>query len=176
MDSIGVTMERRNTLGRYASAPTATPKDRFESRIIMIPEGGCWIFDGSEKNKYGHIGFKLGARKTPTLFAHRYSWEIYVGPIPQGLFVLHRCDNPACVNPHHLFLGTAADNSDDKVSKGRQAKGVMLPVAKINDQIARTIKTMSDKSTAAIGEMFGISRQSVADIRYGRTWKHVKAL
>ena len=78
--------------------------------------GDCWEWTGATNGRYGHIsrGPGLGVAA-----AHRVSWEIHNGPIPAGLFVLHRCDNPPCVRPDHLFLGTDQDNSDDKLRKGR---------------------------------------------------------
>ena len=171
MDSIGVTM--RNEIGQFLPEPTASVQDRFERQFTAIPEAGCWIWTGSAKNQFGHGAFKIGARKTKVVYAHRQAWEMYVGPIPRGMCVLHRCDVPACVNPHHLFLGTNADNSADCVKKGRQSKGSKHYFAKIDECVAGRIKAMHEKSTMALASMFGISRQSVADIRYGRTWKHV---
>lgn len=166
-------MNRRNELGRYTDAPTGTVLERFESQFIRIPESGCWVWTGSNKNKFGHGAFKLGNRKSKVLYAHRMAWELYVGPIPLGLMVLHRCDCPCCVNPHHLFLGTHSDNMNDMVSKGRNIKGSSSPQAKINESIALKIKSMRGTPTKEIAFIFGISRQSVADIIYGRTWKHV---
>lgn len=88
---------------------------------------GCWKWLGMiNQNRYGVSGRgKL---------AHRASWEMFKYPIPKGLFVLHKCDNPACVNPDHLFLGTHQDNMRDMVSKGRQAKGE--PFRKIMKRVA----------------------------------------
>jgi hypothetical protein len=91
-------------------------KDRFEAKYIPIPEAGCWIWTGAA-GRYGAVTIN---RKH--IDAHRLSWLLYRGPIPDGLRVLHRCDVCLCVNPSHLFLGTAKDNSQDMVMKGRHRK------------------------------------------------------
>lgn len=80
---------------------------------------GCWVYSGaSDRRGYGRPGtWKAGSRKR--IYAHRRSYELLVGPIPAGMLVLHRCDNPPCCNPAHLFLGTDLDNHLDKVAKGR---------------------------------------------------------
>jgi hypothetical protein len=166
-------MRTRNSIGQFTDDSTASVQERFERQFSAVPEAGCWIWTGASKNQFGHGAFKLGARKTRVLFAHRVAWELYVGPIPAGRCVLHRCDTPSCVNPHHLFLGTKRDNAEDMVRKGRQCKGSAHVAAKIDERVAALIKRARDTSTAALAAMFGISRQSVADIRYGRTWKHV---
>ena len=89
----------------------------FEERVERIPEVGCWLWTGGMQNMgYGVITNGRGSKK----LAHRFSWELHNGPIPEGLHVLHRCDTPLCVNPHHLFTGTAKDNIDDAVAKGRR--------------------------------------------------------
>lgn len=90
---------------------------RFAKKIERIPFVTCWLWSGATfPNGYG-------ATSGGEQLAHRASWRHYNGPIPKGMQVLHRCDVPACVNPEHLFLGTAADNHKDKVAKGRQARG-----------------------------------------------------
>ena len=99
---------------------------------------------------------------------------MYVGEIPSDAHICHSCDNPACVNPDHLFIGTAALNVADKVAKGRHLYGAKVPAAKITDEIAAKIKLLKSEPTRVLAAMFGISRQSVADIIYGRTWKHVQ--
>ena len=82
---------------------------------------GCWLWQGSRNNKgYGQLS--KGGRSGGSVLTHRYSWEIHNGPIPDGLCVCHRCDNPPCVNPEHLFLGTYKDNAVDRRDKGRNTR------------------------------------------------------
>jgi hypothetical protein len=97
----------------------STVIERFYAAIEKVPEGGCWIWMKSLMcTRYGCIRID---KKTHT--AHRLSWQIHNGPIPDGMHVLHRCDVRECVNPHHLFLGTNQENITDSVKKGRR-KGV----------------------------------------------------
>ena len=91
-----------------------------EGQIHFILRTKCWIWTAHKYPKgYGQFGFngKVTA-------AHRVSWILHYGPIPEGLLVCHRCDNPSCVNPEHLFLGTAKDNAEDMGRKGRQVKKI----------------------------------------------------
>jgi len=89
---------------------------RFLSKVSLQITSGCWVWTGFRNAQgYGHFaldGYKVGR-------AHRASWVLHRGSIPTGLCVLHRCDNPSCVNPDHLFLGTDADNAHDRDAKGR---------------------------------------------------------
>jgi hypothetical protein len=93
-------------------------KDRFWPKVDRGGSDECWEWIGSRHpDGYGRIG--AGGKHGGTIYAHRASWEIHGNKIPNGLCVLHHCDNPPCVNPAHLFLGTQADNIKDKVAKGR---------------------------------------------------------
>lgn len=92
----------------------------FEERLWekVDKAGDCWVWTAGRNPKgYGRIG--RGGRGEGVVLAHRAVWELANGPVPEGLFVLHRCDNPPCVRPNHLFLGTKADNNQDMASKGR---------------------------------------------------------
>jgi hypothetical protein len=136
---------------------------------------GCWRWSGMlSYNGYGRffLNRKDGGRRREA--AHRIAWRLHYGEVPAGLSVLHRCDNPCCVNPAHLFLGTAADNSADKVAKGRQARGSSHGKTKLDEttveQIRWYLKRGLDSQTA-IGRIFGVSKHVINDIHKGRTWK-----
>src|ERR1700686_3375768 len=103
---------------------------RFWKKVIKAAPDECWLWtDSLIRTGYGY----LWANRR-NVEAHRFSWEIHNGPIPAGLYVLHRCDVRHCVNPSHLFLGTKADNNADKCAKGRQARqlGQTNGAAKLN--------------------------------------------
>ena len=100
--------------------PARTSEEIFMSHVDKIDGDGCWIWTGSRRGvevKNGHYGgfWKDGK----SVLAHRMSYELFVGPIPEGMFVLHKCDVPLCVKPEHLWLGTQAQNMQDAIRKGR---------------------------------------------------------
>jgi hypothetical protein len=95
-------------------------KEEFFKIVIPDPMSGCWIWMGAIEDERGYGLVYVGAKRTG---AHRYSWQLHNGPIPDGVLVCHRCDVPSCVNPDHLFLGSKKDNYDDSRSKGRAYLG-----------------------------------------------------
>jgi hypothetical protein len=107
--------------GYRKNYPRMSIEERFWSKVEMIPFHDCWEWVGC-KVPAGYGQLRLGGKKEPNLFAHRVSYVIHNGEIGKGLFVLHKCDNPSCVNPRHLFLGTHQDNMNDMKAKGRQGK------------------------------------------------------
>jgi hypothetical protein len=157
---------------RHAGGPVAKPKrDRFEDKIIRIPEAGCWLWMAYVgKDGYGHFSW---ATRTSRL-AHRAAWEIFCGPIPDGLDILHRCDVRCCVNPHHLFLGTDVDNAKDSVQKGRRAAfvGVDNPSVKLSVEQVLAIRssTISQKEAA---KKYGVCQATISWIRTGKHWTHI---
>ncbi len=140
-------------------------EDSFFSRIGKITENGCLLWGGNtDDNGYGRLGETL---------AHRISYELLNGPIG-GLHVLHRCDNPTCINPAHLFLGTNLDNINDKISKRRQAKGEMFNRKLTESQIkAIRLRQLSGESQAALASEFGVQHSHINRIVNRRSWKHV---
>lgn len=102
-------------------------KVRIERMSIPVTETGCWLWTGQtlgKQKRYPKI--MVGGRKGKYIAAHRVSYAAFVGPIPEGMSVLHKCDIPLCVNPSHLFLGNQADNMRDMKIKGRSTKGRKL--------------------------------------------------
>lgn len=149
--------------------------DRFASKVTPVPESGCWLWTASwMATGYGQIN--VGGRP---LLAHRVSWELSRGEIPDGLFVCHKCDTRACVNPGHLFLGSAADNSQDMRAKGRQRSrteaGEKSHRAKITDETARLIFE-ADGTHDGIARRFGVNRVTVGHIKLGKQWNSVTGL
>lgn len=142
-----------------------SPMDRFLSKVAFHPDG-CWLWDAAkDASGYGHFG--IAAAKCQK--AHRWAYEMWIGPIPPAMQVCHACDTPSCVNPDHLFLGTAQDNMDDRGAKGRTARGVANGKAKITPEIAAYIRR-SPLSERAVARELGVHRGTVNAVRSGRTW------
>lgn len=156
-----------------AASFIAPLEERFWARVQKTD--GCWLWTG-QKSEMGHgrLEDKMNGRQV--LIAHRISWELHFGPVPDGLCVLHDCDNPPCVNPSHLFLGTRTDNSDDKVSKNRQAKGVAFPQARLTDELVRELRQrrLSGATCYQLARETGISRSVISRAVNGVTWRHVQ--
>lgn len=154
-----------------------TPRPVAE-RIALraVPNGDCLIYQSKRKTRSGHVTVFRDGRYVGV---HRAAWEAANGPVPHGLYVLHRCDRPRCVNVDHLFLGTIADNNADRDQKGRH---VALPgsangFAKLDEGAVAEIKARLNggESTYALAAEFRVSQATVWLIKVGRTWKHVEA-
>ncbi len=144
---------------------------KFEDRFIPEPNTGCWLWT-SALNDAGYGDY----RTIRTRRAHRLSWEIYNGPIPKGMHILHRCDLPCCVNPRHLFLGNHQDNMDDMNAKGRQRHPKeQYHHTKVTPKQVLEIRVLRQAglSFRAIGKEYGVSRHCIANICYGRTWTYI---
>ena len=146
----------------------------FWRKVNKNGPNGCWVWTAATKQAgYGMIGFK-----TKLCLAHRLSWELHNGPIPNGLCVLHKCDNPPCVNPNHLFLGSRKDNNLDKIKKGRSPnlKGSNSGRAVLIEsqilEIRELLKT--DLTQQEIGNLYGVSRSTIKEIKCGSNWGWLK--
>ncbi len=143
---------------------------RFWAHVIK--SDGCWNWDWPNRHHgYGEINDGTGK----ILRANRVSWELHFGLIADSLFVLHSCDNPACVRPDHLFLGTQADNMEDCAKKGRANRdaktiGESHPMAKLSWILVDEIRA-SRQSTAWLARKFKVSIDTIYKIRRGKLWK-----
>ena len=128
----------------------------------------CWLWTGP-KGKYGMMSFQ-----GRSIGAHRFSYELHNGPIPDGMSVCHRCDTPLCVNPAHLFFGTIADNAHDRTGKGRDARGERGGMAKLTDADVADIRARYTSGQGQVlADEFGITRQTVRRIVTHQGWKHI---
>lgn len=135
-----------------------TVKERLMSKVVE-DNNGCWLFTGTD-NGTGYGRFKVnGIRK----LTHRVSYELHVGLIPIGLFVLHKCDVRNCINPEHLFLGTHQDNADDKMAKGRHVpKTIHKSTLAITSEALKMLK--SGITQTKVAYLLGVGRKTIRNI------------
>lgn len=143
-----------------------------EGPVVRPELGRCWEWTGAKKEQgYGVMG--RGSRKDGLIRATHVSWEIHNGPIPDGMWLLHRCDHPPCSNPGHLFLGTQQENCDDMVAKRRHAHGETSYAKLTTEQVKEIAASVGPETNVAAA--YGISRSMVGYIRRGERWRHLGA-
>jgi len=140
--------------------------ERFWAKVAK--SDNCWEWTAKRKEN-GYGDFAPGTRSSDRhVYAHRYSYELHYGPIPDGHQVCHRCDNPPCVRPDHLFLGTHRDNMDDMIAKGRQAHALLTPkqAADVRIEHARGPRGIG----SALARRYGVSKHVISRIATGKTY------
>lgn len=151
--------------------------ERLKDGSVKNESTGCieWV-KHINPDGYGMLWFNRGANRS-----HRVSWIVHNGEIPEGMHVLHKCDNRKCINPEHLFLGTNADNVADKVSKDRQARNN----APKGEDSGKTILTNDDvlmikhyikrgDTYRSLAMLFGVTIGTICNIKKGRSWSHLE--
>lgn len=158
-------------------------REILDSRSIPEPNSGCLLWIGHVSQK----GYGQFHRSGKQISAHRTAYEIFVGPIPDGLLVCHRCDTPSCINPDHLFVGTPSDNIRDMIQKGRgkgknpragkswngARRGERNPRAKISEEQVLTIRA-DPRPQSVIAAEYGISQSAISRIKRRQDWSHLE--
>jgi len=180
----------------YTEQESFLPTERTFAKPVRaiqytINDRGCHEVVSHRPSVKGYMRISI---RNQTFFMHRYIWEKYNGPIPDGLFVCHKCDNRICINPEHLFLGTQKDNMQDMTQKGRHFKwtpemrkhlgeknkghfahkGSDSPCSKLNEEIVlRLLTTERNVPLKILMERYNVSENTIRLIWSGRSWKHV---
>ena len=161
----------RHKRGEYKLSPI---ENRFWPKVHKTK--GCWVWTGELEHGHGYGQISVRDKKRG---AHRVSWEIHNGPIPKGMWVLHKCDNMKCVNPYHLFLGTNADNMRDKVNKGRQHHpiGDINPASKLTQEKVDDIRELYQTgyiTQKRLSIIYGVVEDTIYKAVNYHTWKGCK--
>lgn len=142
--------------------------------------GDCWLWGGARqsRNRYGTGGYGTLIRHGRQVYAHRHAYELAVGPIPDGMEILHQCDNPPCVNPAHLRVGTHAENMAEVRERGRSrpAIGERSGSARLTEAAVREIRRVYGHDGASakdLAQRFGVHRESIYAVVLGKSWRHV---
>jgi len=153
--------------------------ERFWSKVQRTED--CWPWKASTDGRgYGHFMLPTGTSQGRLVKAHRFAWELTFGSIPNGLCVLHRCDNPSCVRPDHLFLGTLGDNARDMVAKGRfvmpkQPHGEQHSQARLtesNVHLIRRTYELRNMTMQVLARQYKVGLTTVFDVLHRKTWTH----
>lgn len=152
-------------------------KERFFR--LVDKSSNCWIWAGKSINKKGYGQIQIGGAGSKRISVHRLSYELHHGEIPSGLVVMHKCDNPSCVNPDHLELGTQSKNIKDAIDRGRKIStpphkfGEAHGASKLTEENVIEIRS-SLEETKKLALKFGVSKSSIERVRNRKTWSHIK--
>lgn len=156
--------------------PRGDIETRFWNNTRRLGPDDCWIYGKGNGVRYRHLS--RGGRGSGNITAHRFSYELHHGHIPEGMVVMHSCDNPRCVNPAHLSLGAYKDNAQDMIAKGRHARQAPLGEesgkSKLTDEKVRFIRAHPEIGHADLARLWGVSPNAIRGVRIGRTWRHVE--
>jgi hypothetical protein len=167
--------QRRAGLLPIGTRARGTIEERFFRHIEKTD--GCWLWTGRLVGKgYGSLG--MGGKGAKHKLSHRLSYEIHHGEIPDGMVVMHKCDNPRCVNPNHLEVGTQSQNIKDAFARGRKLnlpsglKGESHGASKLNNASVINIRE-STLSIAELAKLYGVSNTAIERVRARKTWRHI---
>lgn len=146
------------------------PEVRFWHFVVRGDNNACWNWIGAINPRRGYGRFNIGGYKTGQ--AHRFSYQLANGPAPEDKQVCHTCDNRRCVNPKHLFLGTAKENTADMIAKNRMDRGTSRYNAKLNDDDVRAIRK-SSLTQIELSRTFQIAGSTISEIKNRKRWRHV---
>lgn len=152
--------------------PSKTPAERFEEKYILEPNSGCWLWSGGLNEKgYGRLKFANGR----SVYAHRFSFELKYGPIPESLCACHKCDTPSCVNPEHIFVGTRGDNNSDSKSKGRSAIGDKNGCVKLKEKDVKHIRFLMQLGLTQrdVASAYEVSQATIQHVSNHKSWSHI---
>lgn len=169
----------------YRSPSGLTNEERFELYVDYEPTSGCHLWNGSTtRDGYGNFGWKFDDGSWLTVRAHRKSYEMNYGPIPEGLVICHKCNNPACVNPEHLYAGTQRQNIEDAIRAGTHVlaregynAGTRNGRARLTEDDVRKMRAeyaAGGTSFKKIGEKYGVRHYAARAAIIGETWSTVR--
>ena len=164
-------------MAKWKVTPEQRLPARFWSKVDRRGPDECWPWLGA-LDSYSYGNFHLAGKPAPLthIKAHRFAWILTFGAIPSGseteTCVLHRCDNPPCCNPSHLFLGSRADNNLDKKRKGRSTYGERHPRARLNSELVRLIRQSSEMNVV-LAIRFGVAPTTISAARRRITWPSI---
>ena len=156
---------------KHGTTTLPTWRDRLLSKISPEPNSGCWLWTGNV-TQAGYGVLRSGGKDEPIKYAHRLMYEMHYGFEPSGKVVRHKCDNPLCVNPEHLLIGTQADNVQDAVDRKRMRHGSNHPNSKLNEFQVSIIRKLN-LPLKSISDIFGVGISSISQIRNNLSWEHV---